>query len=132
MPNTTYATALSVTTLDDFSSDIWDLTIGRIKLLRFFKKLGFVNKQSGGANIVKRLEYAENNTFGSISEYETVVLTPQEPFTAAVYAWKILAGSVSIGNLSIFKNSGSEHQISNLLKDLIRNAAHTASNENID
>ena len=129
MPNTTYATAISVTTLDDFSSDIWDLTIGRIKLLRFFKKLGFVNKQSGGANIVKRLEYAENNTFGSISEYEAVTLTPQEPFTAAVYAWKILAGSVSIGNLSIFKNSGSEHQISNLLKDLIRNAAHTASNE---
>lgn len=129
MPNSTYATALSVTTLDDFSADIWDLTIGRNKILRFFKKLGFVNKQTGGANITKRLEYAENTTFGSISEYETVDLTPQEPYTAAVFAWKILAGAVSLGNLTIFKNSGSEHQISNILKDLIRNAVHTASLE---
>lgn len=129
MPNSDYPTALSVTTLDDYSSDIWDLTIGRNKILRFFKKLGFVKKYTGGANVTKRLEYAENDTFGSISEYESVNLTPQEPFTAAVYGWKVLAGAVSLSKLAQAKNSGSAHQISNILKDLILNAVHTAALE---
>ncbi len=129
MPNSTYSTALSVTTFDDFSDKIWDLIIGRNKILRYLQSGGFIEKKSGGANITKRLMYAENGTFGSISAYESVDLTPQEPFTAAQYAWKILAGSFSLANLVVFQNSGSKHQISNIQEDLIMNAVNTGQLE---
>lgn len=129
MPNTTYSTALSVTTLDDFSADIWNLIIGQNRITRYFDQLGFVKRYSGGANITKRIMYAENDTFGTISAYEAVNLTPQEPFTAAVFAWKIIAGAVSLANLVIAQNSGDKHQISNIMKDLLKHAAVTGKLE---
>lgn len=125
MPNSTYSTALSVTTLDDFSADIWNLIIGQNQITRYFDQLGFVKRYSGGANVTKRLNYAENSTFGTISAYESVDLSPQEPFTAAVFAWKIIAGAVSLANLVIAQNSGDKHQISNIMKDLLKVAATT-------
>lgn len=129
MPNSTYATALSITTHDDFSVDIADLIIGQNKILRWLAKLGFVNKKPGGANITKRLMYAENSTFGSISAYEAVDLTPQEPFTAAVFAWKLLAGATSLAKLVLMQNSGNKHQISSIWGDLMENSIRTAALE---
>lgn len=129
MPNTTYSTALSITTIDDFSAEIWDLIIGQNNVLNFIDKMGGIERLSGGANITKRLMYAQNTTFGSISAYETVDTTPQEPFTAAQYAWKIIAGAYSLANLVVFQNSGSKHQISNIVTDLLMNAATTSQIE---
>jgi len=129
MPNTTYPTALSITTLDDFSAEIWNLILGQNKVLNFVDKMGGVRRLSGGANITERVLYAENNTFGSISAYETIDTTPQEPFTAAQFAWKIIAGAYSLANLVVFQNSDSKHQISNVVTDLLMAAAQTGELE---
>lgn len=126
MANSTYATALSVTSFDDFSTDIWDLTIGKHKVVRYFKELGLVNKYSGGVNVTKRLEVDTNPNFSSMGAYDTIPMATVEPFTAAVFPWKVLSGSIKLANLVIFQNSGDKHRISNILTDILNNAAHSA------
>lgn len=126
MANSTYATALSVTSLDDFSPEIWDLIIGKNKIVRYFDDLGLVQRYSGGVNVTKRLEVDENPNFGTIGAYDSVPLGTAEPFTAAVFPWKIIAGSIKLANLVMFQNSGDKHRISDILKGIVTNAAHTA------
>lgn len=127
--NTLYPDALSVTTLPEFSAEIWNLIIGQNDILRFLDKFGVVERKTGGLHIVERVMYAENSTFGTISAYEAIPLTPQEPFHAAHYSWKIIAGAYSLANLVVFQNSGSAHQISNIVTDLLMNAAESGKLE---
>lgn len=116
-----------MSTHDDISSDIADLIIGQNPLLRYLARLGFVNKKPGGDKIRKTLMYAENTTFGTRSAYEATPLTPQEPFTAARYAWKLITGATSIAKLLLMQNSGSKHQITNIWTDLMMNSIKTAA-----
>lgn len=127
MPNASYQTALSISTHDDITTKIADLIIGQNPLLRYLAKLGFVNKEPGGDKIRKTLMYAENTTFGTISAYEAVDLTPQEPFTAARFAWKLIAGATSIAKIILMQNSGNKHQITNVWTDLLMNSIRTAA-----
>lgn len=128
-PNSNYADALSVTTFEDYSPQFWNLLIGQNKIFRFMDRLGYVERVTGGLYLTERLNYAENDTFASISAYESVPLTPQEPFTAARFSWKILAGAYSLANLVAFQNSGSKHQISNIVNDLMMVAAQSGKLE---
>lgn len=127
MPNSSFTTALSVSTFDDVGSEIADLIVGQNPLLRYLAKLGFVNKKSGGDKIRKTLMYAENTTFDTVSAYQSVPTTPQEPFTAARYAWKLIAGATSIAKLILMQNSGDKNQITNIWTDLMMNSVRTAA-----
>jgi hypothetical protein len=72
--------------------------------------------EDGGERIVIPLEYGKNSTIKSMtSGYDTIDTTPQDPFTAAYYNWKELAGSTTISNAELAKNQG-KNKIIDLLQ----------------
>jgi hypothetical protein len=64
--------------------------------------------------------YGQNSTVGSYAGWDLLDVTPQEGITAAEYAWKFIAGTVTISGEEEFKNSGSKTRIFNLLEAKIR------------
>jgi hypothetical protein len=84
------------------------------------KKRGFVTEESGSRSIVQPLMYGQNSTVSSYAGWDLLDVTPQEGITAAEYAWKFIAGTVTISGEEEFKNSGSKTRIFNLLEAKIR------------
>lgn len=81
--------------------------------------------EDGGERIVIPLQYGMNSTIKAMSSgYDIVDTTPQDNQTAAYYEWKEVAGSVSISNSELVKNSG-RHKIINLLDAKVKGAEMT-------
>jgi hypothetical protein len=124
-PNSTF-TEMVTTTLAGYSGEIADNITNHNALLRQINKKG--NKRvATGRSIVQELEYAENSTTMWYSGAEALDISPSEVFTAAEYAYKQLAGNVTITGLEQIQNSGKE-AIHNLLKSRIRNLEKSMKN----
>lgn len=81
----------------------------------------------GGYEIVRNLEYAENDTYQRYSGYETLNIAASDVLSAAKYDWKQAAVNVTASGLEMRRNSG-KNQIANLVKSRLKVAMKTAVN----
>lgn len=89
----------------------------------FYAKMNLNGKKeltSGGTNIDRTVEYAENSTVTSFNGYDVVPVVPQETFTDCQYTWKELAGNIVASRRESRLNSGAP-QIRSLVKSKIKN-----------
>ena len=78
------------------------------QFLLFMMKGGKSFRQlDGGRTIEESLEYAENTTFRSYSDEETLDTNRVDSFDAARFDWKEIGGTTNISNLERVKYSGS-------------------------
>lgn len=85
---------------------------------------GFQEYVSGGRLFEMTLEYAENPTFKSYSEWETLDTTRVDVFDAARYDQKICAGTVSFSDLSLAQNQEPNRKI-NVLESCLDNGKNS-------
>jgi hypothetical protein len=109
------------TTLKNYVPRLVDNVFTARVLVFFLKQAGNVRTIGGGAKIVIPIIHALNDTAGSYSGYDPIDTTPQEGISAAEYAWKQYAASISINGLEEAQNS-SEEQVIDLLEGKIMQA----------
>lgn len=104
------------TTIQSRSGVLADNLTNNVALLRYLKKRGNQRTFSGGDKILEEIMYNDPATdnSGSYSGYEAINISPDSPISAAEFAIKQYAGSVTISGLEMLKNSGKE-QIIDLL-----------------
>ena len=104
----------------------WRTMTNHTALLWKIDKRG--NKQHAtGRTIVQEMEYDENNTVRWYSGAETLDISGGDVLTASEFAWKQIAGTVTITGLEEIQNSGRE-AIHNLLKARIKNLTSSLKN----
>lgn len=108
--------ALQSSTLRNARGVIVDNLTEHNVLLKLMRQKGGVRHDSGGTTIDESLMYGDNDTVKSYGGYEVLNTQPVEGLSTAQFAWKQLAGSVSISGIEEFKNSGSKTKVFNLLK----------------
>ena len=94
------------TTIEQRSKKLADNVSKNTALLFKLKTRGKVKPTDGGRLIREELSYAENQTYKRYSAFEPLDIRPQDVITAADYAWKQVAVSVSISGLEEMQNSG--------------------------
>jgi hypothetical protein len=125
-PNATFTEIVS-TTLRDHPSEIADNVSGNNALYRRLKARGKVKLVDGGYELVRPLEYAQNQTFQRYSGYDTLNIQASDVITAAKYPWVQSAIHVTASGYELRVNAG-RNQIIDLAEAKLRNAMHTASN----
>lgn len=75
----------------------------------------------GGEKIFMPLMYARNTTIEGYAGYDTLNITPTDPFTAAEYEWRRIAGSINVDNDRLDKNAGSAQKLFDLMKGMLQN-----------
>jgi hypothetical protein len=118
MPNPNFS-VLAATTLKNYRNQMADNLTGHEALLYELKSKGFMRTEDGGLTIVEPLMYGRNTTVKSYDGYDVLDTTPQTGITAAEFAWKQVAGTVSISGREEFINMGSKTKVINLLKTKI-------------
>lgn len=76
---------------------------------------------AGGEKIFMPIMYAENMTVQGYAGYDTIDITPTDPFTAAEYEWRRIAGSVNMDYDRLDKNSGDDVKLFDLMKGMMDN-----------
>lgn len=125
-PNATF-TEMVTTTLRNHAPELVDNVSNNNALFRYLKDNGKIESESGGYEIVKPLEYAENSTHQRYSGYDTLSQAASDVMTAARYDWAQAAIHVTASGRELRMNNGPEAMIK-LVKARITNAMHTASN----
>lgn len=125
-PNATFTEIVS-TTLRDHPSEIADNVSGNNALYRRLKARGKVKLVDGGYELVRPLEYAQNQTFQRYSGYDTLNIQASDVITAAKFPWVQSAIHVTASGYELRVNAG-RNQIIDLAEAKLRNAMHTAAN----
>jgi hypothetical protein len=105
--NAEYPTLVLTSTLRKYRKTFTDNVFKEYPLLDWLKRKDNIREVDGGESIVEQLMYGKNSTFASYSGYDTLNITAQEGFTAAVYPWKQVAVSVALNGLERAQNAGS-------------------------
>ncbi len=124
--NSTF-TEMVTTTLRNHPSEIADNVSLNNALYNRLKTKGKIKKLSGGYEIVKPLDYAENSTFQRYSGYDTLNVSASDVLSAAKYDWVQSAVHVTASGRELRMNSGRE-QLIDLAAARTRNAMRTAAN----
>lgn len=104
------------TTLMNYRKKLYDNIFNACPFFYWLHANGRKRIEDGGERIVIPLQYGRNTTISSMSSgYDIIDTTPQDNITSAYYEWKEVAGSISISNKELVKNSG-KHKIINLLQ----------------
>lgn len=121
--------------LDQLVASTWDRVVGDSPVDNKFNefwmfdqltsKNGGVVKVDGGATIQVPIEYANNTTFRSYSDMETLDVNRVDVFDAASYNWKEHGGTLVISQLEKFRNMGDSAKF-DLLSGKIDNAMKSA------
>lgn len=82
-----------------------------------------------GREIQFPLMYRKNSTSGSYAAYDLLDITPQDPFTVALYPWRSYAGSINLANEDLDKNSGSKTKIIDFFKSFKDNLQASLSDD---
>lgn len=114
------------TTLRNRSKSLADNVSNHNALLSRLNQNGNISTVTG-REIVRELEYASNGTVGFYSGYETLDVSPSDVLTSATFAYKQMAGNVTISGLEQIQNSGTE-AIINLLESRIGVLEKTMAN----
>jgi hypothetical protein len=125
-PNATF-TEMVTTTLRNHARELVDNVSNHNALLRYLKDKGHIETESGGYEIVKPLEYAQNGTYQRYSGYDILNVNASDVLSAARYDWAQAAIHVSASGRELRMNNGAEKMI-NLVKARIKNAMNTAAN----
>lgn len=92
--------------LDAFRPEITDNVINNNALLSKLKEKKAIIKLDGGVNIAEKLAYSANSTVRFHGEYDFIDTTPQKVIDQALFATKILSGSMTISELDTLQNDG--------------------------
>lgn len=119
--NSEYPTLVLTSTLRKYRNTFADNVFDEYPLLNWLKQRNNIRIIDGGESIVEQLMYGKNSTFKSYSGYETLDITPQEGFTAAVFPWRQAAVSIAVSGLERRQNAGSS-KLFDLVKAKVRQA----------
>ena len=125
-PNSVF-TEMVTTTLRNHARKVVDNVSDHNALFRLLKEKNKIESVSGGYEIVRPLEYAENDTFQRYSGYDTLNIGASDVLSAAKFDWAQAAIHVTASGSELRKNNGKEAMI-NLVKARIKNAMNTAAN----
>jgi hypothetical protein len=115
------------TTLRNHPTEVSDNVSAHNALYGRLKKRGKIKSLSGGYEIVRPLDYAENGTFQRYSGFDTLNVSASDVLTAAKYDWVQSAINVVASGRELRMNSGKE-QLIDLAASRTRNAMRTAAN----
>ncbi len=125
-PNAVF-TEMVTTTFRNHPDEVADNVSKHNALYRRLKTSGKIKKLSGGYEIVRPLEYAENATFQRYSGYDPLNIGQSDVISAAKFDWCQAAVHVVASGRELRMNSGKE-QLIDLAKSRRSNAVKTASN----
>lgn len=125
-PNATFTEIVS-TTLRNHPSEISDNVSNHNALYRYLQRRGKIEKISGGYEIARTLDYAENSSFQRYSGYDTLNVQASDVLSAASYSWVQSAIHVTASGRELRMNNGREAMIK-LVQGRINNAKRTAAN----
>lgn len=125
-PNSTF-TEMVTTTLRNHPTEIADNVSDHNALYRRLKQRGNIKTLSGGYEIVRPLDYAENATYQRYSGYDTLDIAASDVLSAAKFDWVQAAVHIAASGRELRMNSGKEALI-NLALARKKNAIRTAAN----
>ncbi len=125
-PNATF-TEMVTTTLRNHPTEVADNVSKHNALWRRLKVDGKIKKLSGGYEIVRPLEYAENSTYQRYSGYDALNISASDVLSAAKFDWVQAAVHVTASGRELRMNSGKEQMI-DLAASRTKNALKTAAN----
>lgn len=125
-PNATF-TEMVTTTFRNHPTEVSDNVSKHNALYRRLSTGGRIKKLSGGYEIVRPLEYAENSTYQRYSGFDALNIGASDILTAAKFDWVQAAVHVVASGRELRMNSGKE-QLIDLAKSRRSNAIKTASN----
>jgi len=120
-------TELVTTTLRNHPTEIADNVSQHNALYRRLKTNGKIKKLSGGYEIVRPLDYAENSTYQRYSGFDALNIGASDVLSSAKYDWVQAAVHVVASGRELRMNAGKE-QLIDLAASRTRNAMRTASN----
>lgn len=126
LPSTVF-TEMVTTTLRNTARQVSDNVSNNNALLRRMKAKGNIETVSGGYEIQKMLEYAENGTYQRFSGLEQLDTSASDVLTSAKFEWKQIALHVVASGRELRMNNSKEAMIS-LKNARIKNAMNTAKN----
>jgi hypothetical protein len=126
MPGNVNFNNVLATTLENRMGELADNVTKNNALLKRLNERGNRRPVSGGTKIVEEIAYNESDKVW-YSGYDTISFTNPQVFTAAEYAWKLLAAPVGISGEELLQNSGKERVI-DLMEAKIDNAEITLRN----
>lgn len=85
-----------------------------------------------GRQIQFPIMYKKNTTSQSYAAFDILDITPQDPFTVALYDWRSFAGSVNLSNEDLDKNSGSKTKIIDFMTAYMDNLKLSLSDDITD
>jgi hypothetical protein len=125
-PSTTF-TEMVTTTLRNHPRTITDNVSDHNALYNRLSKRGKISTISGGYEIVRPLDYAENATYQRYSGYDTLNVAASDVLTSAKYDWVQAAVNVTASGRELRMNNGREALI-RLTEARLTNATRTAAN----
>jgi hypothetical protein len=125
-PNSTF-TEMVTTTLRNHPTEVADNVSLNNALYSRLKSRNKIVTESGGYEIVRPLDYAENSTFQRYSGFDVLNISASDVLTAAKYDWVQSAIHVVASGRELRMNSGKERLIK-LAAARTRNAMRTAAN----
>ena len=125
-PNSVF-TELVTTTLRNHPTEIADNVSQHNALYRRLKTGGKIKKLSGGYEIVRPLDYAENSTYQRYSGFDALNIGASDVLSAAKYDWVQAAVHVVASGRELRMNAGKE-QLIDLAASRTKNAMRTAAN----
>ena len=113
---------LMSTTLDNYKSQFADAVSTNIPYLFFLIDRGMKDVKSGGARIVFPIHGANNSTFQSYSDFDTLDVTNQDNQEASIWNWKNLAVSITVSGPLLRKNAGNDQKVIDIMMTKVEEA----------
>ena len=125
-PNSVF-TEMVTTTLRNHPREVSDNVSRHNALYNRLSKRGKLRTVSGGYEIVRPLDYAENGTFQRFSGYDSLNVASSDVISAAKYDWVQAAVHITASGREMRMNNGPEALI-DLAEARTKNAMRTAAN----
>lgn len=125
-PSTVFSEIVT-TTLRSHPAEVTDNVSANNAFYNWLKRKNRVKLLSGGYEIVRALDYAENSTYQRYSGFDTLNTAQSDVLTAAKYPWVQAAVHITASGAELRMNAGKE-QIIDMAEARMRNAKRTAAN----
>jgi hypothetical protein len=130
MPSPSTVFTEMVTTTDrNWSTDVTDNVSNHNALLRKLKDKNKINTVSGGYEIARPIEYAENGTYQRYSGYDQLNTSASDVLTSVRYDMQQIALHVTASGREMRMNMGSKERMIDLVKTKKANALRTGANQ---
>lgn len=127
-PSTVF-TEMVTTTDRNWTSEVTDNVSKHNALSNILKRKGKIKSVSGGYEIARPIEYAENGTYQRFSGYDQLNTGASDVLTSVKYEMQQVALHVTASGREIKMNMGSKERMIDLVKTRKANALRTAANQ---